>query len=92
VTRRIADLLGNSVATQKSQLAGVARDRGVQLLARGEEGPGRDSAIARLRRADSVSSSILGIQIWDAAGAVVLPRARSREAWTTVPVATSWPR
>jgi signal transduction histidine kinase/ActR/RegA family two-component response regulator len=59
------------VASQKSQLAGVARDRGIQLLARGEEGPGRDSAIARLRRADSASSSLLGIQIWDAAGAIV---------------------
>jgi signal transduction histidine kinase/ActR/RegA family two-component response regulator len=71
VTRRIADLLENSVASQKSQLAGVARDRGIQLLARGEEGAGRDSAITRLRRADSTSSSVLGIQIWDADGAIV---------------------
>jgi two-component system cell cycle sensor histidine kinase/response regulator CckA len=71
VTRRIADLLGNSVAQQKSQLAGVARDRGIHLIASGAEGPARDSAISRLRRADSASTAILGIQVWDPAGEVL---------------------
>jgi len=71
VTRRIADILGNSVVQQKSQLAGVSRDRGVQLIARGDSGPARDSAIVRVQRADSVSSAILAIQIWDSTGAVV---------------------
>src|SRR5688572_3117813 len=52
VTRRIADLLGNSVAQQKSQLAGVARDRGVHLIASGTEGAARDSAVSRLVRTD----------------------------------------
>jgi signal transduction histidine kinase/ActR/RegA family two-component response regulator len=71
VTRRISDLLVASVATQKSQLAGVARDRGVQLVAQNGEGTARDSAVARLRRADSASAATLSIQIWDARGAVV---------------------
>ncbi|MGH9204557.1 MAG: hypothetical protein ACRD2A_25295, partial [Vicinamibacterales bacterium] len=65
VTTRIANLLSTSVASQKSQLAGVARDRGVQLLARGDSGSARDSAIARLRRADSTTTPILAIEIWD---------------------------
>jgi signal transduction histidine kinase/ActR/RegA family two-component response regulator len=71
VTRQISDLLTNSVAIQKSQLAGVARDRGLQLVSQGGSGQAVDSAIARLRRADSASASTLAIQIWDTAGAVV---------------------
>ena len=71
VTHRIADLLATTVSSQKSQLAGVARDRGIQLLSRGENGGARDSAIARIWRADSLQASILSIQIWDSAGAIV---------------------
>jgi len=71
VTRSIADLLVNSVASQQSQLAGIARDRGVQLIAHGVGGPEVDSAIARLHRTDSASASILAIQVWDSAGAIV---------------------
>ena len=71
VTRRIADLLGNSVAQQKSQIAGVARDRGVHLIASGTEGAARDSAVSRLVRADSASAAILAFQIWDPAGEVL---------------------
>ena len=70
VTTRIANILSSSVASQKSQLAGVARDRGVQLLARGDSGSARDSANARLRRADSTQVSVLAIEIWSAAGAL----------------------
>src|SRR5262245_43862945 len=65
VTRRIADLLSNSVAQQKSQLAVVARDRGIQHIATGGDGDARDSAESRIRRADSSSASILAIQVWD---------------------------
>ena len=71
VTRRISDLLSNSVAQQKSQLAGVARDRGIQHIASGGAGPTLDSATSRIRRADSASASILSIQIWNAAGDVL---------------------
>jgi two-component system, cell cycle sensor histidine kinase and response regulator CckA len=71
VTRRIADLLETSVAQQKSQLAGVARDRGIQLIASGGDGPARDSAVNRIRRADSASAAILAIQVWDSTGTVL---------------------
>jgi signal transduction histidine kinase/CheY-like chemotaxis protein len=71
VTRRIADLLTNSAAVQKSQHAGVARDRGIQLIAAGGEGPARDSAVARIRRADSASAGVLAIQIWDRSGRII---------------------
>src|SRR5215207_7004570 len=71
VTRRVADLLGNSVAQQKSQLAGVARDRGIHVIASGAEGVARDSAVSRLVRADSVSAAILAIQVWNSAGEVL---------------------
>ncbi len=71
VTRRIADLLANSVEQQKSQVTGVARDRGLQLIASGGESAARDSAISRLQRADSTSASILAIQVWNSAGAVL---------------------
>ncbi|HWP71425.1 MAG TPA: ATP-binding protein [Gemmatimonadaceae bacterium] len=71
VTHRIADILAANIASQKSQLAGVARDRGIQLLSRGGDGVARDSAIARIHRADSSSNSILAIEIWDSAGAVI---------------------
>jgi two-component system cell cycle sensor histidine kinase/response regulator CckA len=71
VTRRIADLLANSVTQQKSQLAGVARDRGIQAIASGAEGPARDSAISRFRRADSASAAILAFQVWDPSGEVL---------------------
>ena len=71
VTRRISDLLTTSVATQKSQLAGVARDRSVQTIARGIPGPDLDSAIARLSRADSASAATLSVQVWDSSGAIV---------------------
>ena len=71
VTRRIADLLSNSVSQQKSQVAGIARDRGIQHIAAGGGGPERDSAVSRFVRADSASPSILNIQIWNAAGDVL---------------------
>jgi signal transduction histidine kinase/CheY-like chemotaxis protein len=71
VTRRISDLLTGSVATQKSQLAGLGRDRGLHLLAGNVEGAGLDTTTARLRRADSASAATLAIEIWDAGGAVV---------------------
>src|SRR5262245_59870460 len=71
VTRRIADRLANSVNQPDSQLAGVARDRGIQLIASGGDGTARDSAEARIRRADSTSAAILAIQVWDANGAVL---------------------
>src|SRR5688572_24402207 len=71
VTRRIADLLANSVAQQKSQLAGIARDRGIQVIASGVQGADRDSAISRFRRTDSVSAAILAIQVWDRSGDVL---------------------
>ena len=71
VTHRLADLLATNVATTKSQVAGVARDRGIQLLSRGENGAARDSAIARIQRTDSTSSSILSVQIWDTAGGIL---------------------
>src|SRR5687767_5295159 len=70
VTRRIADLLGNSVAQQKTQLATLARDRNVQRVVAGGEGPDLDSAVNRIRRADSASAAILAIQVWDSTGAV----------------------
>ena len=57
VTRRISDLLSNSVAQQKSQLAGVARDRGIQYIASGGDGPARDSAVSRIRRGSSAGTS-----------------------------------
>jgi signal transduction histidine kinase/CheY-like chemotaxis protein len=71
VTRRIADLLGSNVSLEKAQLANVARDANVRILAIGSDGPARDSAVARVRRADSTQRSVLAIQIWDAAGQVV---------------------
>jgi signal transduction histidine kinase/CheY-like chemotaxis protein len=80
VTRRISDLLTTSVATQKSQLAGVARDRGVQAIARNVPGPELDSAIARIYRADSGSAATLAVQLWNPAGEVV---------FSTAPVVTT---
>ena len=71
VTRRISDLLTTSAATQKSQLAGVARDRNVEAVARGIPGETLDSAVARLNRADSASAATLSLQVWDATGAIV---------------------
>src|SRR6185503_15738322 len=71
VTRRISDLLSNSVTQQKSQLAVFARDRGIQHIASGGDGPALDSAVNRLKRADSASASILAIQVWNAAGDVL---------------------
>ncbi len=71
VTRRIADLLGSNVSTQKAQLANVARDPAIRMLSIGGDGMSRDSAVARVRRADSTSRSIVAIQIWDVAGKVV---------------------
>ena len=70
-TRRIADLLGSSVNQQKSQLAGASRDRNIQLITAGDKGTAFDSAVTRIRRADSASAPILAIQIWDSTGAVV---------------------
>ena len=98
VTRRIADLLTNSAAVQKSQHAGVARDRGVQLIAAGGEGPALDSALARTRRADSASAAVLAIQIWDRSGGVLfssseladsLSNRDRRELLTAVPTGDS---
>ena len=71
VTRRIADLLSTSVAQQKTQLASLARDRNLQHIASGSDGETLDSAVSRLRRADSASAAILAIQVWDAAGGVL---------------------
>ena len=71
VTRRIADMLSTNVASEKSQLAGSARDQNIQYLAYGRDGAARDSAIARVHRADSASNSILAIQLWDATGTIV---------------------
>src|SRR5512139_3497896 len=62
VTRRIADLLSNSATQQKSQVSGIARDRGIQVIASGGDGAARDSAVSRIQRADSISTSILSIQ------------------------------
>jgi signal transduction histidine kinase/ActR/RegA family two-component response regulator len=94
VTRRISDLLTNSVATQKSQLVGIARDRNVQLIARGGEGPVLDSAVAWISRADSNSASTLSIAIWNTSGEVVfsttplvttMTNAERRELLRTLP-------
>ena len=71
VTRRIADLLSGSVALQKAQVANMSRDPSVRRIATGEDGEARDSAVARLRRADSLSNTTLAIQVWDATGNIV---------------------
>src|SRR5688572_27173871 len=70
VTRRIADLLSSRVATTKAQLAGMSRDPNIRRLALGGDGEARDSAIARVRRLDSLQNTVLAVQIWDATGAV----------------------
>src|SRR5574338_262449 len=75
VTRRIADLLATSVAQQKSQVIGVARDRGLQLIAAGGTGADRDSAVSRIQRTDSASAPILAIDIWKSDGTVLFSTA-----------------
>ena len=80
VTRRIADLLSNSVAQQKSQVAGVARDRGIQLIASGVQGPARDSAADRFRRADSANATTVAIQVWNRTGSVIFSSSEPTES------------
>jgi signal transduction histidine kinase/CheY-like chemotaxis protein len=70
VTRRIADLLSTSVATTKAQLAGMSRDPSIRRLALGGDGAARDSAVAQIRRLDSLQTVVLAVQIWDATGSV----------------------
>jgi signal transduction histidine kinase/ActR/RegA family two-component response regulator len=71
VTRRIADILASQVSAQKAQLASAARDPAIRYLSTGADGEARDSAVARVRRADSTNTSVLAIQVWDADGNVI---------------------
>src|SRR4026207_1032884 len=71
VTRRIADLLSNSVAQQKTQAASLGRDRNIQHIASGSDGEAPITAVSRSPGADSASATILAIEVWDTAGAVL---------------------
>jgi len=68
VTSRTADLIAATLTSQRTQMAAVARDSSVWLLASTRTGPRRDSAAARLFRADSLQATVLSIEIWDTTG------------------------
>ena len=77
VTRRTADLLINSTASAEAQVVALARDRSIRDVARLTEGTARDSAVARLQRADSLSAPILAFEIWDSTARVLFASSNS---------------
>jgi signal transduction histidine kinase/ActR/RegA family two-component response regulator len=70
VARQTASLLANSLSNQRAQALQLGRDPQVRVVAAGTGGEAGDSAVARLRRADSTSAAILGIEIWDSTAAI----------------------